>query len=211
MRIRHQLLIYPAFFMQRFVEVDFADGSAFIPKPVTTWFRLSYLPDAKTVRDVERMSLTERRLCPFVAGFQGLPPTTIVSAGLDHLRHENIIAAQQFVLAGVDCVHHHVENVPHAFMTFHFLREMKETLELVVKDIFRETLVPAPAKTSEPLPPRQDSLIVGRKVEIIQCMGAIGLVKRVRESDTIAEVDLGWGMAYIPTANLLVLGELLTV
>ena len=194
--IRHQLLIYPALFMQRFIEGDFKDGAAFLPAPVTQWFRRSYLPEAKTIKELEAIALRERRLSPFIAGFEGMPPTTMISAGLDYLRFENKFAAQQLQMAGVDCVHRHVEGVPHGFVTFHFLREARETQELMFKDIMR---------SSQPREDREWSALQGKLVEMTCCKGARGRVINVRMQDKMCEIDLRWAKAYAPAASLLVL------
>jgi len=201
--ISHQILIYPALFMRRYVKEDFADGLVFIPKPVTNWFRHSYLPGL-TEQDLEDMSRHERRLCPLNAGFHHMPPTILVSAGMDQLRHENRITVQKLSSSGVDVVHRHVDGVPHGFMTFHFLQEARETLDQICLDLKRE-LPP-------PQPPRLENEMLGRRVEILGCIGARGVITELRSSDSVAIIHLrgpsdgvGWGVAYSPISNLMIL------
>jgi len=215
-RITHQLLIYPALFMHRMVEENFVDVSAFLPKPVTRWFIASYVPESqKGQKAMDELVLRERRLCPFNVGFENMPPTTLISAGLDHLRHENRIAAQQFELSGVDIVHRHYEHVPHGFVTFHFLKESALAIDQICKDLSRSS-----SSSSSPTSgTRMDDaaiVVVGRRVEVLGCQGMRGTVRSVAASpsahgedvstrEMVAEVDLGWGKAYCPLSNVLIL------
>lgn len=197
MKINQQVLIYPALFMQRWVETEWGDAAAFIPRPVTNWFRAAYVPGVSTAGLLE-MADTERRLCPFVAGFQDMPPTIIVSAGLDMLRHENRFTVQELEKAGVDVVHFHFENVPHGFATFHFLPESAAAFEEIAKALNREI------KTN----PNPEA--VNRRGSHVKCIalhGVKGTIIALRPGigsgePEIATVNLGWGKAYCPTSQL---------
>ena len=92
----------------------------------------SYIPGVDL-----RQAVSDRRLCPYLAGFQHMPPTIIVSAGLDRLRHENKLALDEFIRAGVDSVWIHYNGVPHGYMTFHFLQESKRAFDDVSRALKR--------------------------------------------------------------------------
>jgi len=83
----------------------------------------------------QRIIRTDRRAAPLLAGAAGLPPTTIVSAELDHLRLDNAAAFEQLSSAGVPCTHLVYSNVPHGFMIFFFLPSARAAFLATVQDM----------------------------------------------------------------------------
>jgi len=130
-RISRQILIYPALFHELEM-LAMKEQGMFISPPVTTFFMESYIP---VDTDIVHLAKTDRRLAPLLAGAKGLPPTTLVSAGMDLLRHENRVVVAALREAGVPVTHHHFDGVPHGFVTFHFMQEAELAFELIAKDL----------------------------------------------------------------------------
>jgi acetyl esterase len=110
-RIAFQVLLYPVTdapsmespsYRER--ESGYSLGRAFME-----WFWAQYVsPDA---------DLSDPYLCPLRAeDLSGLPPALIVTAEFDPLRDEGRRYAERLTAAGVDAVHHHVENQMHGFV-----------------------------------------------------------------------------------------------
>ena len=104
---------------------------AFIPETVLSWFRASYLRDEAVDRDRG----VDRRVCPLVAGVEGLPPITLISADLDVLRHDSRFMAEELRNSGAAHVYRHYEGVPHGFFTFFFLAQARAAFDDAVADL----------------------------------------------------------------------------
>ncbi|WP_431024944.1 alpha/beta hydrolase [Halomonas sp. H5] len=110
--IAHQLLLYPV------CDADLTRDSYrrlgqgyFLETEVMAWFWEQYLPN--------RAAADDPRACPLRAPrLDGLPPTTLVTAGLDPLRDEGRAYARRLQEAGVAVEHREYASAIHGFMSF---------------------------------------------------------------------------------------------
>jgi len=228
--VAHLVLIYPVFFispdaMGIDVRAAMQEKVAFISAPVRNWFGDSYVLGGPSA--LAALRTTDRRLAPLVAGLANFPPTTIVSAGLDLLRHENRFAAQQLSSAGVACVHRHYDKVPHGFATFHFLPQARACFDDIASDLApvlagRRKDVALGSTAATPYGPgvvtalRPDAVTVALEWGLPQGASAVavvaprvsvgalgcGVVERYRAEDDVFEIDLGWGKVYATGASV---------
>jgi hypothetical protein len=186
------LLIYPALFVpveqMHLPPEALQEKVAFIPTPVRTWFGESYVEGG--AKAIAGLACTDRRLSPLVAGLHGFPPTTVVSAGLDVLRHENKYLVQELSKAGVPCAYRHFEKVPHGFCTFDFLPQARQAFAAMARDL-QHVLVPGADFASE--------LALGSMA--VTPYGT-GVVEHV--SPNAVKVGLEWGLPAGASAKALV-------
>ena len=175
--VAYLLLLYPALFMQgsaRLLRSPSGDAGAaaharaphdedlrrdartpFIPQPVRRWFTESYVPGGR--RRLRRLMATDQRLTPLLFGAGGLPPTTLVAAGLDVLRHENAAAAAAMRAAGSPCVFRSYEDVPHGFVTFSFLDEAHACFADIARDLTRVGVLARDERGGDAVPDGRES------------------------------------------------------
>jgi len=134
--ISQLLLIYPGLLMNRFVKESTPTTIPFLSRPVGEFFYQSYVP-GKDLKEKHKVNDTERRICPILAGFHGLPRTIMISGGADFLRHENKMAANQMIQSGVAVVYRTVDHMPHAFLTLLELPEVDESIKWIIQELIK--------------------------------------------------------------------------
>ena len=138
-----QILESPCLFMRDAEDVILRESPdtanrEFLHPAVSRFFVESYLPPPQGERFYPHflhLVRTERRVAPLLSGAHGLPPTSLVSAGIDRLALDNRLAFGALEAAHVPVVWRHFEHVPHGFMTQSHLPSAHAALSLVVRDL----------------------------------------------------------------------------
>jgi len=77
-----------------------------LTKVVMDWFMGHYKPESGNPRAY-----------PLLASAEGMPPSIVVTAGLDPLQDQGLRIADKFIEAGVDTCFLHMEGLTHDFTT----------------------------------------------------------------------------------------------
>ena len=135
-KIEKQVLLYPGFFLERFIGVSGPADGAFLRRPVYDFFVTSYVPGA-TYKEKQMLIDSERRLCPLVAGFHKLPKTIILSGTADGLHTQNVFAVECIRKTGTTEVAFHVyQNNGHAFfIAGNLLKAAVDALKVITTEI----------------------------------------------------------------------------
>jgi acetyl esterase len=190
MKFSHLILAYPSIFMEAESAIPFY--SPFAHKPIIDFFYNAYLKNSSGDRSLEEIIRLDRRVRPIISGFQDLPPTVMITGGLDPFRPGNDLAIAEFRQAGVTVQHHHYESETHGFLGIGVLTKNADPcIRTIVEDINKQ----------------RNLAYVGRKFGLNSAKGAVGKVIRIRDEDQIAELDLGWGKAYCPIDNLIIVAS----
>ena len=89
----------------------------FLPRGTAELFMTAYLGSDEAM--AKSLLEHDERVAPLKApSLAGLPPTTVVSAGLDPLSASNQLLVETLCAVGVDCTSVHVPCVPHGFLSF---------------------------------------------------------------------------------------------
>lgn len=137
-RLKCQVLIYPMTdiasphtdFPSR---ARFGDGRFFLMEAAIAFARDGYLAGGAVAADDPRIS-------PLLASVpDDLAPALIVTAGYDPLRDEAIAYHQRLLSAGIDSVHHCVEDTIHAFMSFGVL-DLAQVARRMIGDYLRQRM-----------------------------------------------------------------------
>lgn len=99
-------------------------------RPLMAWFFDKYVPDWQTTTH-PLISLVE-------ADLSGLPPTTIINAEIDPLRHEGGELAEKLQMEGVDVVREVYEGVTHEFFGMAALLEQARQAQNLAATRLRE-------------------------------------------------------------------------
>jgi len=204
-KVFQQILLYPPLFFLDVMMQEYDGRHWILYEPIMSWFAKSYIRDA-TPESLELLVRTDRRLAPLVAGFHDYPPTVITTAGLDPLKEFGIKAVKLLKeQPGVQVTHRHYPKAVHGFATFAFLKDSKKEVAMMCEDVLREYQA-AKQKQQSKDGGSTKNVSVGKVVELALCKGSKGRITKIRtdESIDIAVVDMGWGIAYAPVQNLLV-------
>jgi acetyl esterase/lipase len=141
--IAHLVLIYPALHWTTFIlkhnpfdpsqQKTPSQDLWFLPFPFRRWMVESWIPGGLERLDV--LSRTDRRCSPLLAGAKNLPPTTIVAAGLDTLRHENKFTMKVLDNNLIHVKYREYAGVPHAFIAFPWLAQTKQCIQDCMEDL----------------------------------------------------------------------------
>lgn len=106
----------------------------FLNRPLMKWFLDLYVPDWETE--------THPLVALIEADLSGLPPTTIINAEIDPLRHEGGVLAERLQAAGVPVERKVYDGVTHEFFGMNALLEQAEHAQnfaaMQLKDAFME-------------------------------------------------------------------------
>ena len=106
MPVAGQWLIYPAADpCVRYPSYDQFNEGFLLTKPSMDWFEESYAGPRK-----------DWRYSPMLAGVEGLPPTFVVTAGLDPIRDQGRAYAARCAEAGVETIYWEAPGTVHGFM-----------------------------------------------------------------------------------------------
>jgi acetyl esterase len=107
-------------------------NALFLNRPLMKWFFDLYVPD------------WENEVHPWIslieADLSGLPPTTIINAEIDPLRHEGGVLAERLEMAGVPVVREVYEDVTHEFFGMDALLEQARHAQDLAANRLKESL-----------------------------------------------------------------------
>lgn len=113
--VRQMVLIYPGLFYLPGIEnVVEHKTRYFLKRPVTAFFISAYLQGSLEEREA---MLADRRCSPCIAGLDGLPRTTLVSASDDSLRPSLELFEKLLEASTTDSKRLHYEKTTHGFAT----------------------------------------------------------------------------------------------
>lgn len=130
----HQLLVYPVAGTDMTTPSYQANqNSAPLNAGMMSWFMKNYLRNDEDLKD-KRINLVN-------ADLKGLPPTTIITAGIDPLRSEGKMLSEKLQKAGVDVTYKDYPGMTHEFFSMApILNEAKQAQEEAadeMKDSFK--------------------------------------------------------------------------
>lgn len=123
----HQLIVYPIAGTDMATE-SYKENmkSAPLNSAMMGWFMKNYLRNKEDLKD-KRINLVE-------ADLKGLPPTTVITAGIDPLMSEGKLLSEKLEAQGVDVTYKHYPGMTHEFFSMApVLNEAKQAQEEAVE------------------------------------------------------------------------------
>ncbi|GBG27655.1 Tuliposide A-converting enzyme 1, chloroplastic [Hondaea fermentalgiana] len=132
LRAQHLVLIYPAlYYIPDVGDIEIQDTHYVLTRPTLAFFVDSYVPGGVEER---KKALQDRRLSPLVAGIEGLPRCTVVTASDDALRPtgEKLIELLEEADMPVKPIR---ANATHGFIVHQFLEEAVRCKQEIFDDL----------------------------------------------------------------------------
>lgn len=128
--LQSQILFYPLMQLMEFKP----------PKPgPQDWLQLGFMA-LKFIDEhyVAGADATDTRLSPLLEkDLKGMPPAYVLTAGLDPLRDEGKLYADQLINQGCDVTYHHEKAMPHGFLNFARAFPKAKTIPLDAAEVLR--------------------------------------------------------------------------
>ena len=123
----HQLIVYPVAGTDMKTESYKENmNSAPLSSAMMGWFMKNYLRNTEDLKD-KRINLVE-------ANLKGLPPTTVITAGIDPLLSEGKLLVEKMEAQGVDVTYKHYPGMTHEFFSMApVLNDAKQAQEEAVE------------------------------------------------------------------------------
>lgn len=131
----HQLIVYPvAGTNMKTASYEANKTSAPLNSAMMEWFMKNYLRNKEDLKD-KRINLVD-------ANLKGLPPTTIITAGIDPLHSEGKLLSEKLKSAGVDVSYTDYPGMTHEFFSMapvlNEARQAQEEASEEMKDSFKK-------------------------------------------------------------------------
>lgn len=130
-QIKSQILFYPLMQLMEFKP----------PKPgPQDWLQLGFMA-LKFIDEhyVAGADATDTRLSPLLEkNLKGMPPAYVLTAGLDPLRDEGKLYADNLINQGCDVTYHHEKAMPHGFLNFARAFPKAKSIPLDAADVLRQ-------------------------------------------------------------------------